>query len=160
MKLTVVLLLTAICTSCSTFDPEYAEFKKQKETTPTPQQQVSPFGTAPDPYGVPAANPYGTPTPTNTDVGRYTPQANAPYQPLPGVPTGSSDPYAPTGARTGFPTIPSPSTGPTTPHVVVKGDSLWAIGRQYGASVDSIKQANGLTGDNIILGSTLQIPHN
>ena len=43
-------------------------------------------------------------------------------------------------------------------HTVVSGDSLWAIGKKYSVSVDSIKQANNLTKDTAVLGAKLKIP--
>ena len=43
-------------------------------------------------------------------------------------------------------------------HTVVRGDSLWSIGKKYGVSVDAIKQANGMTRDIAVLGAKLKIP--
>lgn len=43
-------------------------------------------------------------------------------------------------------------------HTVVRGDSLWSIGKKYGVSIDAIKQANGMTRDIVVLGSKLKIP--
>ncbi len=43
-------------------------------------------------------------------------------------------------------------------HTVVRGDSLWSIGKKYGVSIDSIKQANAMTRDIVVLGSKLNIP--
>jgi LysM repeat protein len=45
-----------------------------------------------------------------------------------------------------------------TIHTVGKGDSLWAIGKKYGVSVESLKKANGLTKDTVVIGQKLQIP--
>ena len=64
-------------------------------------------------------------------------------------------------------TTPAPVSRPSTQsrpssqakvHTVVRGDSLWAIGKKYGVSVDAIKRANGLTKDTAVLGARLQIP--
>ncbi|MDE0826773.1 MAG: LysM peptidoglycan-binding domain-containing protein [Akkermansiaceae bacterium] len=160
MKTTAILLsVTAIAlTSCTTLDPEYAEYKKQKEAEAAGQGQ---FGGAGDPYGAPAANPYGVPGQGLSDVGTYTPQTPAaPYQPLPGVNAhANGNPYAPPAVRSGFPTIPGPAAG-GTPHVVVKGDTLSGLSRQYGTTAEAIRAANGMTGDTIVLGRTLQIPRN
>ncbi|QTN33208.1 LysM peptidoglycan-binding domain-containing protein [Akkermansiaceae bacterium] len=52
---------------------------------------------------------------------------------------------------------PAPAASATV-HTVVRGDSLWKIGRQYGVTVDAIKQANGLTKDTAVLGAKLKIP--
>jgi LysM repeat protein len=157
MKLSVLLLpvIVVALSSCETLDPEYAAYKKQKQVEKAGQGPL----TGGDPYAV-NANPYGAPGQGGSDVGTYTPQRPAPYQPLPGAPTGN-DPYAPTAPRTGFPTIPNPPAGgPVTTHIVVAGDSLWAGRQKYGTSADAIRQANGLTGDTIRAGATLQIPGN
>ncbi len=55
------------------------------------------------------------------------------------------------------PVRPAPA-GPSTVHTVVRGDTLWGLSRQYGVSIDAIKQANAMTGDTVILGQRLQIP--
>ena len=43
-------------------------------------------------------------------------------------------------------------------YTVVPGDTLWALARRYGTTVDAIKKQNGLTGDEIRVGQTLSIP--
>lgn len=43
-------------------------------------------------------------------------------------------------------------------YTVQAGDSLWRIARRFGTTVEAIKQANGLTGDTILVGQVLQIP--
>ena len=151
-------LAALVLSSCAAFDPEYAEYKKQKEAEAAGQ---APLGGAADPYGAAAANPYGVPGQGGTDVGTYTPQPTAPYQPLPAVnPAAGNDPYAPNRPG-GFPTIPGPGAGgATTPHVVAKGDSLWGLSKKYGVSQDAIRAANGLSGNTIVIGTTLQIPSN
>lgn len=160
MKLSALLLpVVAIALSSCALDPEYAAYKKQQEAKKAGQGPL----TGGDPYAT-NANPYGVPGQAGGDVGTYTPQRPAPYQPLPGgapgAPTGA-DPYAPNAPRTGFPTIPSPPAGgPSTPHVVVAGDSLWGLSKKYGTTAEAIRQANGLTGDTIRVGTTLQIPGN
>ncbi len=50
------------------------------------------------------------------------------------------------------------SSGFATTHTVVRGDSLWKISKQYGVSIDEIKQANGLSSDVAVLGARLRIP--
>lgn len=96
-----------------------------------------------------------------------------------------SNPYAAPdyGDETGTPSLPSDvnpvyeqpavyeDTTPAVPdrvapapaaaakvHTVVRGDSLWSIGKKYSVSVNSIKQANGMTRDIVVLGSKLKIP--
>lgn len=54
----------------------------------------------------------------------------------------------------------TPEIGPTTTYTVVAGDSLSVIAKNYGTTVDAIKQVNGLTGDMIFVGQKLQIPGN
>jgi LysM repeat protein len=54
---------------------------------------------------------------------------------------------------------PTPAPAPrATVHTVVRGDSLWKIAKQYGVTVDAIKQANGMTKDTAVLGAKLKIP--
>ncbi len=55
------------------------------------------------------------------------------------------------------PSSPRP-TASAKVHTVVRGDSLWAMSKKYGVSVDAIKQANGMTKDTVVLGTKLQIP--
>lgn len=45
-----------------------------------------------------------------------------------------------------------------TEYQVVKGDSLWELGQQYGVTVDHIKQSNNRHDDWIYTGEMLQIP--
>ena len=54
-------------------------------------------------------------------------------------------------------TSPAPAAAAKV-HTVVRGDSLWSIGKKYGVSIDSIKQANAMTRDIVVLGSKLNIP--
>jgi len=41
---------------------------------------------------------------------------------------------------------------------VVKGDTLYGIGRKYGVTVRAIQQANGISGSNLQIGKVLKIP--
>ena len=159
MKLTLcsALVLSLALVSCQSNDPDYQAYKKQQEAA---GPVGAPYGANADPYGAEAGNSYGVPG-QGAESGSYQP---APHQPLPAVnPNPAPLGTAPSGSS--FPTIPSdPGTGapapigPTTPHVVQSGDSLWGLSRKFGTSVDSIKQANGLSGDKIVAGTTLQIP--
>jgi hypothetical protein len=57
------------------------------------------------------------------------------------------------------PAYTSPAPAATAKvHTVVRGDSLWSIGKKYGVSIDSIKQANAMTREIVVLGSKLNIP--
>lgn len=51
----------------------------------------------------------------------------------------------------------TPSTGETT-HTVKAGDTLYAIARTYGTTVDAIKQANNMTSNTLTIGRVLIIP--
>ena len=160
MKLTLysAVGLSLLLASCTTLDPEYAEYKKQREAQTSASAQ-SPYGQNPDPYGAPG----GT---SGSETGSY-----SPYQPLPSVnppaPV-SPDPVSPAGSlppSPSYPTIPSTPvapapSGPTTPHLVVKGDSLWGLARRYNTTEDAIRAANGIpSGSSTIqTGRTLQIP--
>lgn len=42
-------------------------------------------------------------------------------------------------------------------YVVQSGDSLWKISQTYGVSIDSIRQLNGLSSDNLKIGQTLKL---
>ncbi len=55
--------------------------------------------------------------------------------------------------------IPSPKPDEDTiTYIVQPGDTLWAISRRYGTTVDAIRQLNGLKSDVIQVGQTLRIP--
>ncbi|MFP6878216.1 MAG: LysM peptidoglycan-binding domain-containing protein [Roseibacillus sp.] len=149
MKLTLcpAIGLSLIFASCSTLDPDYAAYKKQKEAEAASGSQ-SPFGPSPDPYGVPGS-----------ETGSY-----VPYQPLPGVNNPvppAPEPLPPLGNTPGPTPAPSAPLGAATvPHVVVKGDSLWGLARHYQTTPEAIRAANGLSGDTIQTGQTLKIPSN
>jgi len=78
------------------------------------------------------------------------------YNPNIPVPSAPSAPSAP--ART----TPAPAAGGhiATTHTVVKGDTLGGIARKHKVSIASIKAANGMTSDVVVLGKTLKIPAN
>ncbi len=55
--------------------------------------------------------------------------------------------------------VPSTSSnGDKTSYTVKSGDSLWKIANQFGITVNELKSANNLTGDNLSIGQTLTIP--
>ena len=58
------------------------------------------------------------------------------------------------------PATPKPVVKPTpaTRHTVVRGDTLYSLGRRYGTSVGAIQRANGLNGTLIRIGQSLRIP--
>ena len=43
-------------------------------------------------------------------------------------------------------------------HVVRRGESLWLIARQYGTTVDTLRQTNNLAADKIDIGQVIKIP--
>jgi len=45
-----------------------------------------------------------------------------------------------------------------TNYKVVKGDSLWKLGKRYSVTIDDIKKINNRQGDMIYIGETLAIP--
>lgn len=53
-----------------------------------------------------------------------------------------------------------PNTGNIggTTYIVKNGDSLWKIANQYGITVNELKSANNLTGDNLSVGQVLKVP--
>lgn len=50
------------------------------------------------------------------------------------------------------------SKAKTVTHKVRRGDNLYKISKQYGVTIDAIKKANNLKGDNISVGQKLKIP--
>jgi hypothetical protein len=46
----------------------------------------------------------------------------------------------------------------TTEYQVRSGDSLWAIARRHGTTVDELRDANGLDGERIFVGQVLDVP--
>lgn len=114
--------------------------------------------------GYDTSNPYGSP------VGGQA--ANAPYQPgAPVNPTydtpaayedSSAAPAATLPEVAAAPGHAAPSapvtTNAATTHTVVPGDSLGKIALQYKVPMASIKKANNMTKDTVVLGKKLVIP--
>ncbi len=55
--------------------------------------------------------------------------------------------------------ISTPTTGINT-YIVKKGDSLYSIAKQFGITVDELKQANNKTSNLLTIGEELNIPDN
>jgi LysM repeat protein len=81
--------------------------------------------------------------------------------------------------RAGFPDQPSTPAGTTRPasaeptlaraqevetagaarvHRVRRGETLMALSRMYGVTVDAIRRENGIRGDRILVGQVVRIP--
>lgn len=98
------------------------------------------------------ADPYGIPDYSDAETADYqavNPPADASYGP---AAYENTTPAAPTPA-------PPAAAGPRS-HTIVTGDTLWGLSRKYGVSVDSIKAANSMTSDTVVLGKSLSIPAN
>lgn len=97
-----------------------------------------------DPYGNTAVNPPAE----NPTYGSAAYEETAPYTP---TPAGA----APTAPDPAAPAQPIAAT-----HTVVKGDTLWGLGKKYGVPPDAIRRANSMAPDdnNIRIGQTLDIP--
>ncbi|KAH7651450.1 LysM domain-containing protein [Dioscorea alata] len=52
----------------------------------------------------------------------------------------------------------NPAAFPGLTIQIARGDTLWGLSQKYGVSVDSIKKANGITGNTIYAGKKLVIP--
>jgi LysM repeat protein len=113
---------------------------------------------------VPLSNPvYDTPAAYEENTGsRKAPPVSDSAIVDPGVAPGTPRPATQkpgTGAPVANPSAEASNVALSgTIHTVGKGDSLWAIGKKYGVSVDSLKKANGLTKDTVVIGQKLQIP--
>ena len=114
---------------------------QEPTATPRPQPTNTP---KPQPTNTPRPQPTNTPRPQPTNTPR---PANTP----PPQPTNTP---VPTAAP---PATPVPSGG--TVHVVVAGDTLYAISRRYGVSVQDLVQANGIVNPSLIyVGQRITIP--
>ena len=82
--------------------------------------------------------------------------AKVPPKPAPTKPAPAPAKPAPAPAPTK--PAPAPAPKPAARHTVVKGDTLYSLGRRYGTSVGAIQRANGITGTLIRIGQTLKIP--
>lgn len=114
-----------------------------------------------NPYAVPGVSTQGGYAQAE-QAAAYTPaDDNVSYQPIPAtnvnipVTTPNSSPAPVVSPRR---TSPSSTRASGGSHVVSSGDTLFGLSRKYGVSVDSIKQANGLSSDIIRTGQSLSIP--
>lgn len=110
------------------------------------------------------ANPYGT-----ADAAPVNPPASAPANPIYDTPPAYEESSA-APANAAMPD-PAPLTTPATPaapaapangaaiiHTVVAGDTLSGLSSKYKVPSASIKQANRMTNDTVVLGRKMVIP--
>lgn len=57
-----------------------------------------------------------------------------------------------------LPSSPSGTTPSGNTYTVKSGDSLWTIARRYDTTVDTLKQLNGLSNNNLTIGQILKVP--
>lgn len=120
------------------------------------------------------ADQYDTTNPYGAEARQANASVNEPANPVYDTPaayeetsaaaanSASTDAYVPSAS----PNIPAgPSTAPAAPsngaaiiHTVVAGDTLSGIASKYKVSAASIKQANNMTRDIVVLGKKMVIP--
>lgn len=112
----------------------------------------------PGPAGSPSAMPAVVVTPPSEPAATPPPVATATPEPSPTAPpTPAPAPASPAPAPT--PTSPQPASVAPLVHVVGQGDTLFAIARRYGVTVDDLRRANNLgSSDVIVPGQRLVIP--
>ena len=95
-----------------------------------------------DPYGYPDAGTAQAPLPEYDNPVYDTPAA---YEDSSAAPAASA-------------ATPAPATQSATIHTVVKGDTLSGLSAKYKVPMESIKRANRMTNDTVILGRKMVIP--
>jgi LysM repeat protein len=103
-----------------------------------------------NPYGAPDAGHADAAAPIYENPVYDTPAA---YEESGAAPSTAYQPAAP--EPTG--TVPS-GNGSAIIHTVVKGDTLSGLGSKYNVPTESIKQANRMTNDIVVLGRKMVIP--
>lgn len=102
------------------------------------------------------SNPYGAP-----DGGAMDSSASAPANPVYDTPAAYEESSG-SPAVAAYPEVPAtpaaPANGPATIHTVVAGDTLSGISAKYKVPIASIKQANRMTNDTVVLGRKMVIP--
>ena len=99
-------------------------------------------------------NPYGAADPAMAQTPNPVYDSPAAYEEGAGVPMG------PESGVPAIPPVPEPTmaTGPATIHTVVKGDTLSGLSSKYDVPIESIKAANQMTNDIVVLGRKMVIP--
>jgi LysM repeat protein len=111
------------------------------------------------------ADSYDTPKPYNTSADdQVNPPLTAPENPVYDTPAAYEESTGKTPAPE-IANIPTPSAGPVPSanaaaiiHTVVKGDTLSGISSKYKIPVASIKRANRMTNDTVVLDRKMVIP--
>ncbi|MFK8162984.1 MAG: glucosaminidase domain-containing protein [Lewinella sp.] len=105
------------------------------------------------------------PVDTTTNPGTPTPGTNIPPTTTPRPTTPPTTTPSPVPPVVLPPAVTNPPSQPNTPptntaeqfHSVSAGETLYAISRRYGLTVDALKQLNSLTGNTISIGQRLRI---
>jgi len=120
-------------------------FDTQRPPAAPPVAQATPPATpAPNPvYDTPSAYEENTSAPSTAGA--------------PGAATGKPGAVRPAAALPVTPATPS-TNGAASIHVVVAKDTLGKISHQYKVPIESIKKANHMTNDVVVLGRKLVIP--
>jgi LysM repeat protein len=116
----------------------------------------------PDPYGTPDASMSAQP-PANPVYDTPAAYEEAAANPASGV--AAMDPGAPADPGAITPSVPAVPAAPAAPangaaiiHTVVKGDTLSGISAKYKVPIASIKAANRMTNDVVVLDRKMVIP--
>lgn len=115
-------------------------------------------------YPTTSTDPVGTVTYPNSGTTTYPSETTNSYPSYPSYPssTNKPSPRPSTQPSTSQPK-PKPTTTPTKPagavqyHTVVQSETLWAISRKYGITVDQLKQLNSLSDNTIKPGQQLRV---
>ena len=106
------------------------------------------------------AKPYGT-----ADAGQVNAPVTEPSNPVYDTPAAYEESAATTAtaaasavADTNIPAPAAPANGAAIIHTVVAGDTLSGISSKYKVPAATIKQANGMTKDVVVLGRKMVIP--
>ena len=135
----------------SLFAIALASCAAQKDRYDTPNAPSTADTNAVNAPATASANPvYDTPAAYEESTGAVSPSVNTPNIP-------ATSPAHAAAAATA--TTPKPSVnGAAIIHTVVAGDTLSGISSKYKIPVASIKQANGMTKDTVVLGKKMVIP--
>jgi LysM repeat protein len=109
-----------------------------------------------DTYDTP--NPYGAPDASTayTPAGEVNPVYDTPAAYEESGPQAATPAYVPDPASPAQPA--APGNGAAIIHTVVTGDTLSGLSAKYRVPIASIKQANRMTNDTVVLGRKMVIP--